>query len=73
MKERVRFYPICRSAFFESYPQLIEKIHGLREMPQQELRERYMQIDRRYGREIVTEKFVHIFDIQSSTEKIGEV
>ena len=59
--------------FFESYPQLIEKIHGLREMPQQELRERYMQIDRRYGREIVTEKFVHIFDIQSSTEKIGEV
>lgn len=59
--------------FFESYPQLIEKIHGLREIPQQELRERYMQIDRRYGREIVTEKFVHIFDIQSSTEKIGEV
>lgn len=58
--------------FFESYSQLIDKIHGLREMPEEEFRERYMRIDQRYGRKAVTDRFVQLFDIPCCTQTMKE-
>ncbi len=59
--------------FFESYPQLIEKIHSLREMPREAFLDRYTRIDQRYGRRSVTEKFIRMFDLQTIADEMGEV
>ena len=57
---------------FETYPQLIQKIRGLREMTQETMLYYYSLINRRYGREVVTKRFMRLLDHPYATDDMNK-
>ena len=56
--------------FFVSNEQLVDKIYNLRGTTDEELRQRYVQIDQRYGRNVVTDRFVQTFELSHSEQDL---